>query len=192
MNKCRACGDRAEGSGGFQFRTTTAAYKGKDVDKTGPSWEFNSSQRDGDSIRATAQLIDALSGKHVWADSYDREVTDLFAVKDEITLIGSDAFWVPGQEHFGGAVRVGRRLPGRKWPRWRAVGSCKHGACMTRSLKAILALDTVGYSPLEDGCRRAGCWRNFPAPWIVWPVPLKFSGEWPGVASRSESMSATS
>ena len=74
-------------------RTTTAAYKGKDVtikqvaEDLGVQFVLEGSvQRDGDSMRVTAQLIDALSGKHVWADSYDREVTDLFAVKDEITL----------------------------------------------------------------------------------------------------------
>ena len=40
----------------------------------------------GESFRVTAQLIDALNGNHVWAESYDRELADIFAVKDEITL----------------------------------------------------------------------------------------------------------
>ena len=43
-------------------------------------------QRDGDRIRVTAQLIDAIGGQHVWADRYDRDLDDLFAVKDDITL----------------------------------------------------------------------------------------------------------
>ena len=43
-------------------------------------------QRDGDNMRVTAQLIDALSGQHIWADRYDRATTELFNVKDEITL----------------------------------------------------------------------------------------------------------
>ncbi len=43
-------------------------------------------QRDGDRIRVSAQLIDAIGGQHVWADRFDRDLTDLFAVKDDITL----------------------------------------------------------------------------------------------------------
>ena len=36
-------------------------------------------------VRITAQLIDALSGTHLWAERYDRELGDLFALQDEIT-----------------------------------------------------------------------------------------------------------
>ena len=43
-------------------------------------------QKDNDKIRVSAQLVDALEGRFVWSDRYDRDVTDLFAVKDEITL----------------------------------------------------------------------------------------------------------
>jgi TolB-like protein len=39
-------------------------------------------RRAGDDVRVTAQLIDAQSGFHLWSDTYDREVTDLFAVQD--------------------------------------------------------------------------------------------------------------
>ena len=74
-------------------RTTTATYKGKDVtvkevaEDLGVRYVLEGSvQRDGGTMRVTAQLIDALSGQHIWADRYDRDVADLFAVKDEITL----------------------------------------------------------------------------------------------------------
>ena len=43
-------------------------------------------QRSGDRIRINAQLIDALTGRHIWAERYDRDLTDLFALQDEITL----------------------------------------------------------------------------------------------------------
>jgi tetratricopeptide (TPR) repeat protein len=43
-------------------------------------------QRAGDRLRITAQLIDAASGHHLWADRYDRGLQDLFALQDEITL----------------------------------------------------------------------------------------------------------
>ena len=36
-------------------------------------------------MRVNGQLIDALSGAHIWAERYDRELTDIFAVQDELT-----------------------------------------------------------------------------------------------------------
>ena len=36
-------------------------------------------------IRVTAQLVEAETGKHVWAERYDRDLADIFAVQDEIT-----------------------------------------------------------------------------------------------------------
>ena len=42
-------------------------------------------RRAGDRVRVTAQLIDATTGGHVWADRYDRSLTDIFAVQDELT-----------------------------------------------------------------------------------------------------------
>jgi TolB-like protein/DNA-binding SARP family transcriptional activator/Tfp pilus assembly protein PilF len=41
-------------------------------------------RRDGDRIRVTAQLIDAATGFHIWADNFDRKVGELFALEDEI------------------------------------------------------------------------------------------------------------
>jgi adenylate cyclase len=42
-------------------------------------------QSAGERIRITAQLVEAATGEHLWADGYDRELQDLFAVQDEIT-----------------------------------------------------------------------------------------------------------
>ena len=42
-------------------------------------------QRSGEKLRVTAQLVDAVDGKHLWAERYDRKLDDLFAVQDEIT-----------------------------------------------------------------------------------------------------------
>ena len=42
--------------------------------------------RSGDRVRITAQLIDALTGNHLWAESYDRDLKDIFALQDEITI----------------------------------------------------------------------------------------------------------
>lgn len=43
-------------------------------------------QKSGDRLRITAQLIDALAGYHLWSERYDREIEDIFALQDEITL----------------------------------------------------------------------------------------------------------
>jgi TolB-like protein/Tfp pilus assembly protein PilF len=43
-------------------------------------------QRQGERLRVTAQLIDAIEGQHLWADRYDRDLTDLFALQDDITF----------------------------------------------------------------------------------------------------------
>jgi len=42
-------------------------------------------RRAGDRVRITAQLIDAVEDKHLWADRYDRHLEDIFAVQDEVT-----------------------------------------------------------------------------------------------------------
>jgi adenylate cyclase len=42
-------------------------------------------QRSGNRVRITAQLVDAGTGYHLWAERYDREVTDIFALQDEVT-----------------------------------------------------------------------------------------------------------
>ena len=43
-------------------------------------------RRIGNRVRITAQLIDAVEDKHIWAERYDREIEDIFAVQDEVTL----------------------------------------------------------------------------------------------------------
>jgi len=74
-------------------RNSTFTYKGKSVKVKQVSEELGvryvlegSIQRSGDRVRISAQLIDALTGNHLWAESYDRDLKDLFAVQDEVTL----------------------------------------------------------------------------------------------------------
>lgn len=74
-------------------RNSTFTYKGKPVKVQQVSEELGvqyvlegSIQRSGDQIRVTAQLIDATTGHHLWAERYDRELKDIFALQDEITL----------------------------------------------------------------------------------------------------------
>jgi adenylate cyclase len=74
-------------------RQSTFFYKGKPVKVKQVSEELGvqyvlegSVQRSADRIRVTAQLIDALTGHHLWAERYERDQKDLFAVQDEITM----------------------------------------------------------------------------------------------------------
>ena len=74
-------------------RNSTFTYKGKPVKVKQVSEELGvryvlegSVRKTGDKVRITAQLIDAITGNHLWADRYDRDLKDIFALQDEITL----------------------------------------------------------------------------------------------------------
>jgi len=73
-------------------RNSSFAYKGKTVDVKRAARELGvryilegSVRRAANRVRITAQLIDASTGNHVWADRYDGDLTDIFALQDEIT-----------------------------------------------------------------------------------------------------------
>src|ERR1700756_3460060 len=73
-------------------RNSSFTYKGRAVhikeiaEELGVRYVLEGSvRRGGDRVRITAQLSDATTGSHVWAAKYDRELTDVFAVQDEIT-----------------------------------------------------------------------------------------------------------
>ena len=79
-------------------RNSSFAYKGKSPDvrqvgrELGVGYVLEGSVRKaGNRVRITGQLIDGLSGNHVWAQRYDRDLEDIFAVQDEITatLVGA-------------------------------------------------------------------------------------------------------
>jgi adenylate cyclase len=73
-------------------RNSSFTYKGKAVDVKRAARELGvryvlegSVRKGGNRVRITAQLIDAATGNHIWADRYDGELTDVFALQDEIT-----------------------------------------------------------------------------------------------------------
>ena len=74
-------------------RNSSFAYKGKAVDMRVVARELGvrtilegSVRRAGNRLRINAQLIDAETGGHLWAERFDRETGDIFAVQDEVTL----------------------------------------------------------------------------------------------------------
>ena len=73
-------------------RNSSFTYKGKAVHMRQVAAELGvryvvegSVRRSGDRVRITAQLNDTATGSHIWAEHYDRDLTDVFAVQDEIT-----------------------------------------------------------------------------------------------------------
>jgi adenylate cyclase len=73
-------------------RNSCFTYKGQAVDVTRIGRELGvryvlegSLRKSSNRIRVTAQLVEADTGNHVWADRYDRDLADIFAVQDEIT-----------------------------------------------------------------------------------------------------------
>jgi adenylate cyclase len=87
-------------------RNSSFTYRGKATDVTQVGRELGaryvvegSVRRAGDRVRVTAQLIDATTGHHIWAERYDRKLEDIFALQDEITgtIIGA---MLPGLHAF--------------------------------------------------------------------------------------------
>jgi adenylate cyclase len=73
-------------------RNSTFTYRGKPVKVNQISEELGvqyvlegSVQKSDNRVRITAQLIDALSGHHIWAERYDRDLKDIFALQDDVT-----------------------------------------------------------------------------------------------------------
>ncbi|QYK39980.1 MAG: tetratricopeptide repeat protein [Paracoccaceae bacterium] len=74
-------------------RNSSFVYKGRTVDIREVGRDLGvtsvlegSIRKAGNRVRITAQLIDARTGHHLWADRYDRDMTDIFAVQDEVTM----------------------------------------------------------------------------------------------------------
>ena len=74
-------------------RNSTFSYKGKSVkvqqvaEEMGVHYVLEGSvRRAGDKVRVTAQLVDALNGRHIFSESYDRDFKDILSVQDEITM----------------------------------------------------------------------------------------------------------
>jgi adenylate cyclase len=74
-------------------RTSSFAYKGKSMaaqqiaDQLGVRYLLEGSvQRDADRVRVNVQLVDGRTGNHIWAERYDRQFEDLFALQDQIKM----------------------------------------------------------------------------------------------------------
>ena len=73
-------------------RNSSFTFKGRSVDVRAVGRDLGvrsvlegAIRRAGNRVRITAQLVDAATGAHLWADRYDRDLTDIFAVQDDVT-----------------------------------------------------------------------------------------------------------
>jgi TolB-like protein/Flp pilus assembly protein TadD len=83
-------------------RTSAFQFKGKSVDVKALGKQLNASyiiegsvRRAGDRLRVTAQLVEASGGTHLWAESYDRELADIFAIQEDIARAIATSLLVP-------------------------------------------------------------------------------------------------
>ena len=100
-------------------RNSAFAYKGQAFKVTDISRELGaryivegSVRRVGSRVRVTAQLIEGATGHHLWADHYDRELDDLFALQDDLTeaIAGVLVPLVASAEHSRAMEHSGRNL----------------------------------------------------------------------------------
>jgi adenylate cyclase len=131
-------------------RNSSFTYKGRAIDvkqvgrELGVRYVLEGSVRKaGNRVRITAQLIDATIGNHVWAERYDRELADIFAVQDEITerVVGTIEPQLYAAEHFRS-----QRKPPESLDAWE---------CVIRALSCVAQSSLTGYNQAEALCRRA-------------------------------------
>lgn len=140
-------------------RNSTFTYKGRVTDprlvgrELGVRYIVEGSIRRADSrVRVNAQLIDALTGNHLWGERYDRVVEDIFAVQEEVTrsIIAQVAPQIDQAEHSRAARKRPESLTAyeiavRSWTLWQQAWF-KHDTAM-REESMRLAREALGIDP---------------------------------------------
>jgi TolB-like protein len=128
-------------------RNSSFAFKGKSIKVQDIARELGvayivdgSVRRAGDRVRINAQLVDAATGNHLWAERYERDMSDIFALQDEVAR--SVASTVSGRVEVANRDRVARLSP----TALRAYDLILHAKALT--LKYTRA-DTGTRSPAE-------------------------------------------
>jgi len=131
-------------------RNSSFTYKGHAVDVKQVGRELGvryvlegSVRRSGSRLRITAQLVDAATGNHVWAERYDRDLVDIFAVQDEITEHVVAAI---EPELYAAEYLRNRRKPPQSLDAWE---------CIIRALAYVGQSTRAGGEEAEALCRRA-------------------------------------
>jgi adenylate cyclase len=131
-------------------RNSSFAYKGRPVDvkqvgrELGVRYVLEGSVRKaGNRLRITAQLVEAESGNHVWAERYDRDLGDIFAVQDEITERVVAAI---EPELYAAEDIRSQRKPPESLDAWE---------CVIRALSALSQVTSEARAEAERLCRQA-------------------------------------
>jgi adenylate cyclase len=131
-------------------RNSSFTYKGRMVDvkqigrELGVRYAVEGSVRKAENrVRVTAQLVDAVTGHHVWAERYDRELTGIFALQDEITERVVAA--VEPQLYAAEGIRAKRKQP----------ESLDAWECVVRALSCINSRSRHDYTMAWEFLERA-------------------------------------
>lgn len=163
-------------------RTSAFAFKNENVDvrtigeRLGVQTILEGSvQKVGDRLRITARLIDAGSGSYLWSENYDRSVSDIFSVQDDIgnsvvaaltTTLANDTTVVPTYEETQNAAAYNAYLQGRYFFERRSEANFRRAITYFEQALAIepgfaaahaalarthIRMAAVGYVPDEEG-----------------------------------------
>ena len=181
-------------------RNSSFTFKGKAVhmkqiaEELGVGYVVEGSVRkSGERVRITAQLNDVATGAHVWAERYDRDIADVFAVQDEITeaIVAAIEPQLYAAENFRSAALIFGVLAGVAWTNSRG-GFSAEGSLGQRLLRLVPGLIGIlilylglrvifpgGDNPLAYFFRYlryglVGLWMTAGAPWLF--NKLKLAG----------------
>jgi adenylate cyclase len=151
-------------------RNSSFSYKGKSPDirqvgkELGVRYVLEGSiRRTGNRVRVTGQLIDSLTGKHVWAERYDRVLEDIFEVQDELTecIVAAIAPHIDAAEMLRARRRPGNlsayelavRAIALAWDGWQKSDRTARDeslrlarAALALDAESVLALDAIGFA----------------------------------------------
>jgi adenylate cyclase len=144
-------------------RNSTFTYKGQAVDVKKVSREQGvryvlegSVRKAGNRVRVTAQLIDATTGHHIWAERYDRDLVDIFAVQDEITREVVVALDVRLREGEQARIRSGGTKNVEAWE------------CVRLGMEALNQITAEGRAEAPRLIKRAlDLDQNYPIAWVL-------------------------
>ena len=145
-------------------RNSTFVYKGKAVNVQEVAKAFNvqyvlegSVRKSGGRVRITAQLIDAETDRHVWAERYDRELKSIFEIQDDVA--SSIAATLPGRVEAATYQRITRK-PTENMAAYELVLAAKvlhHRSCRETNLEAQRTIDRA--LALDPNYAHAHAWR---------------------------------
>ncbi len=124
-------------------------------------------RRAGNRLRITAQLVDAASGFPVWSERYDREMSDIFAVQDEIAHKIAEALRikVTPQEQAELAAKPTENLQaydlylrGRSYARRRTTQDMEFALQMFDNAVALDPKFALAWAAIANGCAHAQYW----------------------------------